>query len=112
MPKFVVFNYPPDDGESTVPRHEVWSGDPVAVICEVARRLGDFDEWRRWPGFEPEGSDLMPIVAFKESKDPGCGGVQISCMPDQPTTNDGHRPNGHTLDEPDLPLVDGISIKG
>jgi hypothetical protein len=96
MPKFVVYNYPPQNGESTVPRNEMRSGDPVAVICEAARRLGDIDAWRRWAGFEPEGSGLMPIVALSESKDPGCGGVQISC----------------TMDEPVLPLVDGISPKG
>jgi hypothetical protein len=87
MPKFVVYNYPAEGEEGATARNEAWFSNVWEAFSEATRRLGDLDEWRRAIGFEPSESNLMPIVAFSESKEPGCGGVQISCaLDDAPET--------------------------
>jgi hypothetical protein len=89
MPWFVVYNYPAD-GEEAGARDEVWFSDPHTAFAEATLRLGDLDEWRRWNGFEAAESGLTPVIAFRASREPGCGGVQISCAPDEAASTNGH----------------------
>jgi hypothetical protein len=87
MPKFVVYNYPAE-GEDVCARDEAWFSNAWEAFNEAAHRVGGLDEWRRWIGFEPPESGLVPVAAFSASRETGCGGVQISCMPDVvPSTN-------------------------